>query len=91
MSLPFKEWVLASINSQGFCSRGDAAWPVRFVVFCWLIWKRRCSLLLDDRYVERWDFVTHGLCLATEFIGGMIFQPGLIYKKEKIIRLSGGF
>ncbi|KAK8503670.1 hypothetical protein V6N12_024842 [Hibiscus sabdariffa] len=69
-SLPLKEWVLASINSHGNCSRGDVEWPVRFVVFCWFLWKRWCRLLLDDRYVEREDFVIHGLSQAAEYISG---------------------
>ncbi|KAK9031098.1 hypothetical protein V6N11_032490 [Hibiscus sabdariffa] len=71
MSLPLKEWVLANIIPHGSCSRGDPEWPIRFVVLCWLLWKRRCGLLLDVGYVDRSDLVAHGLKLAVEFTVGM--------------------
>ncbi|KAL4325692.1 hypothetical protein GQ457_11G004850 [Hibiscus cannabinus] len=53
------------------CSCDDPEWPVRFVVFCWLLWKRRCGLLLDDGYVDRGDLVAHGLKIASDFTDGM--------------------
>ncbi|KAK9046130.1 hypothetical protein V6N11_052030 [Hibiscus sabdariffa] len=71
MSFPLKEWVLANIIPHGSCSRGDPEWPIRFVVLCWLLWKRRSGLLLDAGYVDRGDLVAHGLKLAAEFIEGM--------------------
>ncbi|KAL4340929.1 hypothetical protein GQ457_08G016820 [Hibiscus cannabinus] len=47
LSLTLKEWVLANINPHGSSSCGDPKWPIRFVVLCWLLWKRRCGLILD--------------------------------------------
>ncbi|KAK8512984.1 hypothetical protein V6N12_030392 [Hibiscus sabdariffa] len=77
MSLPLEEWVLANINPHGSCSRDDPEWSVRFVVFCWLLWKRRCGLLLDDGYVDRGDFVAHGLKLASDFTDGIKSKDSL--------------
>ncbi|KAL4284355.1 hypothetical protein GQ457_16G011300 [Hibiscus cannabinus] len=71
MSLPLKEWVLANILPHGSCSRGDPGWPIKFVVICWLLWKRRCGLLLDAGFVDRGDLVSYGLKLAAEFTEGM--------------------
>ncbi|KAK8477862.1 hypothetical protein V6N11_029214 [Hibiscus sabdariffa] len=77
LSLNLKEWLLANINQHGTCSRGEAEWPVRFAVFCWLAWKRRCSLLLDANYVDRGDFITHGLALAANYLDGFKSDPPL--------------
>ncbi|KAK8593229.1 hypothetical protein V6N12_045313 [Hibiscus sabdariffa] len=63
--------------SQLLPHRGEAEWPVRFAVFCWLAWKRRCSLLLDANYVDRGDFITHGLALAANYLDGFKSDPPL--------------
>ncbi|KAK8552548.1 hypothetical protein V6N12_041137 [Hibiscus sabdariffa] len=77
MSLPLKEWVLANINPHGSCSQGDPEWPVRFAVFCWLLWKRRCGLLLDDGYIDRGDLIVHDLKLASDFTNRMKSEDSL--------------
>ncbi|KAK9021680.1 hypothetical protein V6N11_011659 [Hibiscus sabdariffa] len=70
LSLRLQDWILANINQHGTCNRGEEEWPVRFAMFCWLAWKKRCSLLFDGLYVERGDFVEHGLALATNSMEG---------------------
>ncbi|KAK8572382.1 hypothetical protein V6N12_028437 [Hibiscus sabdariffa] len=81
MLLHLKEWISVNINLHSSCSRSDAEWSVRFAVFCWLVWKRRCSLLLDVNYVERGDFVAHGLALVANFLDG--------FKSDPLLRNNG--
>ncbi|KAK8993937.1 hypothetical protein V6N11_008149 [Hibiscus sabdariffa] len=40
---------------------------VHFAVTCWQLWKRRCSLLFNDCYVERDVFVDHCARLMIEY------------------------
>ncbi|KAK9037016.1 hypothetical protein V6N11_021939 [Hibiscus sabdariffa] len=57
--------------------------------FCWLIWKRRCCLLVDDRYVDRGGFVSHGSNLVAEFIDEMK-SDGLSRSNDSLARLCRG-
>ncbi|KAL4333052.1 hypothetical protein GQ457_07G021710 [Hibiscus cannabinus] len=65
------DWLLVNIGNNSFPGIDDIEWSGCFPVFCWLIWKRRCSLLFDDNYVERLYFISHGLNIATEFVEGL--------------------
>ncbi|KAL4325431.1 hypothetical protein GQ457_11G002310 [Hibiscus cannabinus] len=43
-SLPFRDWLSDNLFSASFVP-GDAVLGIRFVILCWLLWKRRCSFL----------------------------------------------
>ncbi|KAK8600255.1 hypothetical protein V6N12_050111 [Hibiscus sabdariffa] len=65
------DWLLANIGNSSILGIGDVEWYGCFSVNSWLIWKRRCCLLFDDKYVERTDFISHGLRIAAEFVEGL--------------------
>ncbi|KAK9017223.1 hypothetical protein V6N11_079705 [Hibiscus sabdariffa] len=41
-------------------------WGMRFAIWCWLLWKLRCSMIFDDDFSEREDLLHRGLRLITE-------------------------
>ncbi|KAK8550128.1 hypothetical protein V6N12_038858 [Hibiscus sabdariffa] len=57
-SLPFEEWLHGNISCRlpEIIDRAD--WDMEFAIYVWLLWKLRCSLVLDLNFVERgsvWD------------------------------------
>ncbi|KAK9036055.1 hypothetical protein V6N11_078076 [Hibiscus sabdariffa] len=46
-SLTFKEWFCKNLFDRTFVTTDDE-WPHRFAIMCWLLWKRRCRLLLEE-------------------------------------------
>ncbi|KAK9041959.1 hypothetical protein V6N11_017045 [Hibiscus sabdariffa] len=50
-----QEWLFINLQNSSAFGGGDDKWQVRFAVTCWQLWKRRCSLLLDEHYVEKDD------------------------------------
>ncbi|KAK8557047.1 hypothetical protein V6N13_075350 [Hibiscus sabdariffa] len=36
-------------------------WGMRFAIWCWLLWKLRCSMIFDDDFSEREDLLHRGL------------------------------
>ncbi|KAK8480524.1 hypothetical protein V6N11_037884, partial [Hibiscus sabdariffa] len=46
-SLSFKEWFCKNLFDRSFVPN-DGEWSNRFAIMCWLLWKRRCRLLLEE-------------------------------------------
>ncbi|KAK9006758.1 hypothetical protein V6N11_019092 [Hibiscus sabdariffa] len=44
-SIPVYDWLTRNLFDNSFFTN-DESWQIRFIITCWLIWKRRCSLLL---------------------------------------------
>ncbi|KAK8486098.1 hypothetical protein V6N11_028567 [Hibiscus sabdariffa] len=65
----FESFLYVETNSSTF-GGGDVKWQVRFVVTCWQLWKRRCSLLLDEYYVEKEDIRVLCARLTDVYIAG---------------------
>ncbi|KAK9004304.1 hypothetical protein V6N11_002106 [Hibiscus sabdariffa] len=58
--LNLQDWIAANLgSSSSFTFEED--WPSCFAVTCWQLWKRRCSLLFNEDYVEKVNFVDHFL------------------------------
>ncbi|KAL4353002.1 hypothetical protein GQ457_06G021180 [Hibiscus cannabinus] len=64
-NLPFMDWVYKNLFDHSFMVT-ELNWSTRFAVLCWLIWKRRCSLLFDPdvSYID--DILTRGNRLVAE-------------------------
>ncbi|KAK9009828.1 hypothetical protein V6N11_036352 [Hibiscus sabdariffa] len=57
-SLPFEEWLHGNISCRLSAIINRADWDMEFVIYVWLLWKLRCSMVLDLSFVERdsvWD------------------------------------
>ncbi|KAK8658965.1 hypothetical protein V6N13_029184 [Hibiscus sabdariffa] len=52
-ALPFDVWLHGNITGRLINEAERADWGMRFSVYCWLLWKRRCSLVLDVDFIER--------------------------------------
>ncbi|KAK8562211.1 hypothetical protein V6N12_049258 [Hibiscus sabdariffa] len=57
---PFEDWFHDNINNGMSVGDGRAVWNVRFSIYCWLLWKLRCSKVLDADYVERESILDRG-------------------------------
>ncbi|KAK8975416.1 hypothetical protein V6N11_057510 [Hibiscus sabdariffa] len=44
----------------------DEDWPTRFIILCWLIWKRRCSFVLASEVRHLEDILAKGNRLVEE-------------------------
>ncbi|KAK8600203.1 hypothetical protein V6N12_050059 [Hibiscus sabdariffa] len=47
--------------------QGDAIWATRFVVFCWLIWKRKCNVIFNNNPLQSSALIRYGNLIANEF------------------------
>ncbi|KAL4319850.1 hypothetical protein GQ457_18G018210 [Hibiscus cannabinus] len=64
--LNLQDWIAANLgSSSSFTFEED--WPSYFAVTCWQLWKRRCSLLFNENYVEKVNFVDHCIQLARAY------------------------
>ncbi|KAK9027960.1 hypothetical protein V6N11_067778 [Hibiscus sabdariffa] len=45
MAMPFKQWFISNLQSRGQFVDDALGWDTLFPTLCWMLWKRRCSLL----------------------------------------------
>ncbi|KAK8532502.1 hypothetical protein V6N12_053942 [Hibiscus sabdariffa] len=61
--LNLQDWIAANLgSSSSFTFEED--WPSYFAVTCWQLWKRRCSLLFNEDYVEKIEVETDNVEVA---------------------------
>ncbi|KAK8977930.1 hypothetical protein V6N11_059559 [Hibiscus sabdariffa] len=65
-TLPFKDWLHGNNTGRLVAAVGRKNWGVKFSIFCWLLWKLRCSMVLDGDFVERESVLNQGNCLMLE-------------------------
>ncbi|KAK8540064.1 hypothetical protein V6N12_046357 [Hibiscus sabdariffa] len=70
-ALNFKEWLCKNLFDSTFIT-SDMEWPIRLVVLCWLIWKRRCCLVLAPEENCREDFIARGDRMVEECKGALL-------------------
>ncbi|KAK9012817.1 hypothetical protein V6N11_040850 [Hibiscus sabdariffa] len=59
-TLLFDEWLHGNIIGSLVAAARGVDWGMRFAIFCWLLWKVRCSTVLDGDYVERESMLDRG-------------------------------
>ncbi|KAK9026642.1 hypothetical protein V6N11_039477 [Hibiscus sabdariffa] len=64
-SLPFRDWMWTNLFDSTFNS-GDEEWPARFIITFWLLWKYRCSFVLDPAMGAWEDIIARGNRLVAE-------------------------
>ncbi|KAK8686325.1 hypothetical protein V6N13_125350 [Hibiscus sabdariffa] len=64
-NIPFRDWLTRNLFDSTFV-RSDEDWPTRFIIICWLLWKRRCSLVLAPAMGAMEDVLSVGNRLALE-------------------------
>ncbi|KAK9010241.1 hypothetical protein V6N11_036754 [Hibiscus sabdariffa] len=67
LSIPFSRWISQCVQDSARFGQGDAIWNTRFVVFCWLIWKRRCNEIFDNNPLHESALIRYGIQLAKDF------------------------
>ncbi|GMI74428.1 hypothetical protein HRI_001112100 [Hibiscus trionum] len=60
-------WLELNLRIKGSMSGDGSSWVTCFAVGCWLLWKHRCSKLLNADYVEVGDMYSRCRQLALEF------------------------
>ncbi|KAK8512435.1 hypothetical protein V6N12_075014 [Hibiscus sabdariffa] len=66
-TLPLDEWLHGNITGSLVAAVGGVDWGMRFSIFCWLLWKVMCSMVLDGDYVERESVFNQGNRLILEW------------------------
>ncbi|KAK8557656.1 hypothetical protein V6N12_009885 [Hibiscus sabdariffa] len=63
-NLTFHEWLSRNLFDNSFVPN-DEEWLIRFVILCWLLWKRKCSLLLASELGVIEDILVKGNIIST--------------------------
>ncbi|KAL4369220.1 hypothetical protein GQ457_05G009730 [Hibiscus cannabinus] len=66
MGLSFEDWFKANIQGNGHFTGYPDKWEYLFPVLCWLLWKRRCSLIMDSNFIEHGDMLVQGQRMVEE-------------------------
>ncbi|KAK8538788.1 hypothetical protein V6N12_034496 [Hibiscus sabdariffa] len=70
LHMPFDEWLRNNIGHSIDTPLYGPCWEARFAVFCWLLWKDRCSAVLGLDYNPKDDILFRGNRLVDECIQG---------------------
>ncbi|KAK8612743.1 hypothetical protein V6N13_092852 [Hibiscus sabdariffa] len=60
LATPFDAWFLGNLRFRSHQDHPDFDWCMRFSIFCWLLWKTRCCMLLDPSYVMHESILDRG-------------------------------
>ncbi|KAK8997321.1 hypothetical protein V6N11_020802 [Hibiscus sabdariffa] len=63
---PFELWLMNNLFLSTSWGGSGSNWGMRFAIWCWLLWKLRCSMIFDDDFSEREDLLHRGLRLIIE-------------------------
>ncbi|KAK8545301.1 hypothetical protein V6N12_026137 [Hibiscus sabdariffa] len=63
---PFELWLMNNLFLSTSWGGSSSNWGMRFAIWCWLLWKLRCSMIFDDDFSEREDLLHRELRLITE-------------------------
>ncbi|KAK8979996.1 hypothetical protein V6N11_061217 [Hibiscus sabdariffa] len=64
---PFNGWLQRNLGCTAISVYGDQ-WESRFAIYCWLLWKDRCSAILDSYHTPREDVLSRGARLMHECV-----------------------
>ncbi|KAK8984899.1 hypothetical protein V6N11_064445 [Hibiscus sabdariffa] len=71
LHMPFDEWLRNNIGRSIDTPLYGPRWEARFAVFCWLLWKDRCSAVLGSDYSPKDDILFRGNRLVDECFQGV--------------------
>ncbi|KAL4302962.1 hypothetical protein GQ457_10G024650 [Hibiscus cannabinus] len=71
LQIPFDEWFKCNLVSTSGPMYGER-WKSRFAIYCWLLWKDRCSAVLDSGNIPREDILARGDRLVNECVNVFI-------------------
>ncbi|KAK9008440.1 hypothetical protein V6N11_075335 [Hibiscus sabdariffa] len=63
---PFDVWLMDNLSCTDAWMGGRMEWGACFSVWCWLLWKFRCSRVLDEDFIEREGIYDRGCRLLVE-------------------------
>ncbi|KAK8584395.1 hypothetical protein V6N12_068639 [Hibiscus sabdariffa] len=63
---PFDVWLMDNLSCTDAWMCGRMEWGACFSVWCWLLWKFRCSRVLDEDFIEREGIYDRGCRLLVE-------------------------
>ncbi|KAK9028711.1 hypothetical protein V6N11_025860 [Hibiscus sabdariffa] len=65
-SMPFDVWLQDNLHGSSGGKTSNEDWSMRFSIYCWLLWKRRCSMIFDPDYIDRESVLDKGSKLILE-------------------------
>ncbi|KAK8985041.1 hypothetical protein V6N11_082658 [Hibiscus sabdariffa] len=66
LAAPFDIWLLDNIQRSVRLDHPEFDWSMRFLIFCWLLWKHRCDILFDMNYSMHESILDRGNRLIIE-------------------------
>ncbi|KAL4378618.1 hypothetical protein GQ457_02G035470 [Hibiscus cannabinus] len=70
LNMPFDEWLRNNIGQSIDTPWYGPRWEARFAVFCWLLWKDRCSVVIGSDFNPKDDLLFRGNRLVDECFQG---------------------
>ncbi|KAK8638827.1 hypothetical protein V6N13_137236 [Hibiscus sabdariffa] len=80
---PFNVWLLDNIKRNTSPEQLDFDWSMRFSIFCWLLWKDRCSAMFDKEY-----HVCEGILVRVD---RLIIECNKVFSDSKVRHSRPGF
>ncbi|KAL4280973.1 hypothetical protein GQ457_03G007680 [Hibiscus cannabinus] len=71
LQIPFDEWFNCNLVSTSRPMYGER-WKPRFAIYCWLLWKDRCSAVLDSDNIPKEDILARCDRLVNECVNVFI-------------------
>ncbi|KAL4272876.1 hypothetical protein GQ457_13G021790 [Hibiscus cannabinus] len=78
LNLPLATWLRDNLLHRQSNSSFLNDLECKFAVFCWLLWKDRCTAVFDSDNAPTEDILTRGLRLATEYNSGCAEASGQV-------------
>ncbi|KAK8998476.1 hypothetical protein V6N11_083865 [Hibiscus sabdariffa] len=67
MNSPFDSLVRHNLLNEKVGGSPEIQWNCRFAVYCWLLWKERCTTIFDPMAIVHDNLLVHGSRLAMEY------------------------
>ncbi|KAK9029785.1 hypothetical protein V6N11_026887 [Hibiscus sabdariffa] len=64
--LPYDVWLRCNLQGSGIMAGLSMDWRMQFSIYCWLLWKRRCSMIFDANHVDHDSVLAKGQHLISE-------------------------
>ncbi|KAK8580210.1 hypothetical protein V6N12_070494 [Hibiscus sabdariffa] len=74
MSMPFLDWFTTNLRVKGRFTVASNSWEYLFSMLCWLLWKRRCSIIMDRSFIEHGDILLVGRRMVQEMCSVAVSQ-----------------
>ncbi|KAK8560390.1 hypothetical protein V6N13_082833 [Hibiscus sabdariffa] len=77
-----------NLSSVSGLQRPGMDWGMRFSIWCWLLWKLRCCIVLDDEFSEREGVLDIGYRLIVECLMTLVEEERSLWNSARMVEDS---